>query len=271
LSSQQQMLQPFYGRALSFRNGVRVDFECGLKAGVPKLSLGGLDGFPQLGQKRSVRVPEGVPTDTGNPCGIAARQQYATVKILRTECRTAFGGKHQVVRGNTLETRPMSQENLLQHAAHRHTSPTTDRFGGAKPSFVHRLPHMNRSPQQVQVLPPESKNLSHSKAGKHCDQDHRFHRLWQDPQKPTNLIWGEELPLAPQLAGRQLDSTCRIVLQVVPTDSDTKHLAKRVLQMSGSLPGKPLVELVDHEALELHPLDVTQAAIPKGRQEVATD
>ena len=67
------MLQPFYGRALSFRNGVRVDFECGLKAGVPKQGLGGLDGFPQLGQKRSVRVPEGVPTDTGNPCGIAAR------------------------------------------------------------------------------------------------------------------------------------------------------------------------------------------------------
>ena len=67
------MLQPFYGRALSFRNGVSVDFECGLKAGVPKLSLGGLDGFPQLGQKRSVCVPEGVPTDTGNPCGIAGR------------------------------------------------------------------------------------------------------------------------------------------------------------------------------------------------------
>ncbi len=67
LSSQQQMLQPFYGSALSFRNGMSVDFECSLKAGVPKQGLGGLDGFPQLGQKRSgpvqnAQTPPGVPT-----------------------------------------------------------------------------------------------------------------------------------------------------------------------------------------------------------------
>lgn len=139
---------------------MRVDIQCCLRVRVPKDRQRHPQPFAYFTERRSVGVPETMPSSNRQTKLSARRPQYSTKEILGIERRSVAAGKDECFTVHARRHGTLRQQRLKNRLAHWHAPATTFYLRDPKLSLMHSLAYANRIMSEIDRMPTKGEQLA---------------------------------------------------------------------------------------------------------------